>query len=306
VGVSQAKPRTRELWIAVSVVLALVAFASNSILCRGALGARAIDPGLFALVRLACGAATLGLVVRGRARPREQGRPWPGALALCLYAVAFSFSYVRLAAGVGALVLFATTQVTMIGWGLFKGERPRGLEWLGIAVALTGLVGLTAPGATAPDALGVALMATAGVGWGGYSLLGRRAGDPLLANEAAFTRAVLPAAAFALAPLVDRQWTATGLALAAVSGGVTSGLGYTLWYTALPHLSRTRAAGLQLTVPVIAAAAGVVVLGETPTLRLLGWGAVILGGVGLTFLPPTSSGGSRGSPRGAEDRANGS
>jgi drug/metabolite transporter (DMT)-like permease len=271
-------------WVAVCAGLALVAFASNSILCRGALGAGTIDPGTFTLVRLACGAVTLAVIVGSRsAAPVAAPYPWSGALALCLYAVAFSFAYVRIGAAVGALVLFAATQVTMLGWAIHRGERPTPVEWLGIGVALAGLVGLTAPGATAPDLAGVAMMACAGVGWGIYSLLGRGRGDPVVSNARAFQRAVLPAAAIALAPLSERLWTARGLAFAAISGSLASGVGYSLWYAALPHLSRTRAAALQLAVPAIAAAAGVSLLGERPTLRLLVCGVAITGGVALTF-----------------------
>jgi drug/metabolite transporter (DMT)-like permease len=272
-------------WVAACAGLALVAFASNSILCRGALGAGSIDPGTFTFVRLACGALTLGVIAGGRgAGSVPAANPWRGAFALCLYAIAFSFAYVRIGAGVGALVLFAATQVTMLGWGIFRGERPTPREWLGIGVAFAGLVGLTAPGVSAPDRAGVALMGLAGTAWGAYSLLGRGLGDPIATNARAFLRATLPAAAFALAPLSDRLWTTRGVLLAAVSGSLASGIGYSLWYAALPHLSRTRAAAVQLAVPAIAAAAGVLLLGEDPTLRLLACGAVITGGVALTLV----------------------
>ncbi len=273
------------LSVAAAAVLALVAFASNSILCRGALGAHAIAALPFTVVRLACGAATLALVARGRGRViAPPVRRWEGALALFAYAACFSFAYLRIGAGIGALVLFAVTQATMIGWGLLRGERPSGLEWLGIAVALGGLAALTAPGATAPDPLGVVLMAAAGAGWGAYSLLGRGAGDPIAANASAFARALLPAAALALLPGADRAWTGRGLALAAVSGAIASGLGYSLWYAALPHLTRTRAAAVQLAVPALAAAAAVLVLGERATPRLLVCGGVITAGVALALL----------------------
>ena len=278
--------------IVASTLFALVAFAGNSLLCRGALGAGAIDPASFSLVRLACGALTLALLVRTR-RSRTgpaPARPWAGALALALYAVAFSFAYVRLDAGTGALVLFAVTQATMIGWGIRRGERPGPLEWLGIAVALAGLAGLAAPGRAAPDPASVGLMAAAGVGWGVYSLLGRGAADPLGANAAAFARATLPAALLALPVLADRAWTARGLLLAALSGAVASGLGYSVWYVALPHLSRTRAAAVQLAVPVLAAAAGVALLGEKATLRLVAAGSLILGGVALAVVRPGAAG----------------
>ncbi len=268
------------------VPLALVAFASNSILCRRALGTGAIDPATFTLVRLVSGALTLALLARHPppgSRGREPG-PWAGGLALFGYAVAFSFAYVRLPAGVGALVLFAATQATMVGWGVSRGDRPGGLEGLGIVIALAGLAGLAAPGRTSPDALGVALMVAAGASWGAYSLLGWSANDPIASNARAFVRAVVPATVVALLPLGGRVVSSVGVLLAVASGALASGIGYSLWYAALPYLSRTRAAAVQLTVPVIAAVAGIVLLGEAPTLRLAVAAAVILGGVALAVL----------------------
>jgi drug/metabolite transporter (DMT)-like permease len=267
-----------------------VGFAGNSLLCRLALGAGAIDPAAFTLVRLSSGALALALLARGRgsASPAQERGSWATASALALYATCFSFAYVRLPAGVGALVLFAVTQATMIGWGMHRGDRPGARESFGIAVALAGLAGLAAPGRTAPDAVGVALMAVAGVGWGSYSLLGRNADDPIVSNARAFARAVVPAAIVALL-LSTGALSAAGFALAAVSGALASGIGYSLWYAALPHLSRTRAAALQLTVPVLAAGAGLVLLGEPLTLRLVVAGAVILGGVALSVLGGPSS-----------------
>ena len=263
------------------VPLALVAFAGNSLLCRRALGTGAIDPGAFTLIRLLSGALTLALLARGRRTndpPREIGQ-WPGAVGLFLYAAAFSFAYVRLPAGVGALVLFAATQVTMIGWGIHRGDRLGGWESFGIVVALAGLVGLAAPGHSAPDGVGVVLMVVAGMAWGAYSLLGRSATNAIGANASAFARAVVPAVLLVLAPWTSHTLTSEGVLLAVVSGAVTSGLGYALWYTALPHLTRTHAAAIQLTVPVIAAVAGVLLLGEAMTARLAVAGAVILAGV---------------------------
>jgi drug/metabolite transporter (DMT)-like permease len=284
-GTAQARQRSAA-WVAASATLALVGFAANSILCRGALGRGTLDPTTFTLVRLGCGAVTLALVVghrRGQRTTASGPRRSAGTFALFAYAACFSFSYVRIDAGVGALVLFAVTQATMIGWGLVRGERPGPLEWCGIALALTGIAGLAAPGAAAPDPVGLALMALAGGAWGVYSLLGRGAPDPLDSNAHAFAAALAPAALLLLLP-GRLHWTGGGLLLAATSGALASGLGYSLWYAALPQLSRTRAAALQLAVPVIAAAAGVVLLGEPVTRRLALAGAVILGGVALAVL----------------------
>ena len=267
----------------VAIPLALVAFASNSLLCRRALGTGVIDPGAFTLIRLLSGALTLALLARGQRTESRAGEPgpWAGAAALFFYAAAFSFAYVRLPAGVGALVLFAATQATMIGWGIHRGDRPGGREWLGILIAFGGLVGLAAPGRTAPDGVGVGLMLVAGAAWGAYSLLGRSAPNAIVSNARAFARAVIPAALVALLPGTAHTLSSEGVLLAVISGAVTSGIGYSLWYAALPHLTRSRAAAIQLMVPVIAAGAGVVFLGEAVTWRLAVAGVVILAGVTL-------------------------
>lgn len=285
-----------------AIPLALVAFAANSLLCRRALGTDAIDPATFTLVRLLSGALTLALLARGQRAtgPGDEVGSWARAAALFLYAALFSFAYVRIPAGVGALVLFGATQATMIGWGIFRGERPAALEWLGVVIALGGLAGLATPGRTAPDGLGVGLMVAAGAAWGAYSLLGRGAPDPVVSNARAFARAVIPAALVLLLPASAHVVSSTGVVLALVSGSLTSGIGYSLWYAALPLLSGTRAAVVQLTVPVLAALAGVVLLGEAVTLRLAIAGLVILGGVTLSILGragmPASSPRSRPGP----------
>jgi drug/metabolite transporter (DMT)-like permease len=215
--------------------------------------------------------------------------PWAGGVALLVYAAAFSFAYLRLAAGTGALVLFAATQVTMIVGGLWSGERPRRGEWVGIALALGGLVALTRPGTTAPDPGGVLLMAGAGVAWGVYSLLGRSNRDPIAVNVAAFQRAALLSIALLLLRAAGRTVHPRGAVLAMVSGALASGLGYCLWYYALPHLTRTRAAAIQLSVPVLTAVLGVAFLGEVITARLVANGAVILGGIALVLRAHSSS-----------------
>jgi len=275
--------------VAASASLALLAFASNSILCRSALGGGLVDATTFTWVRLASGALVLGLVTWASGTPARAtaagGRAagWsrivPG-LALALYAGAFSYAYLRIPAGIGALVLFGLTQVTMLAWGFRRGERPKTREWVGIATAFAGLVALSAPGRGAPDLAGVGLMAAAGVAWGAYSLLGRSAREPIAANASSFGVAAVLATLLFLLPAA-RYASGRGLVLAAFSGAVTSGLGYCLWYRALPHLTRTRAAALQLTVPVLAALLGVVLLGEALSLRLVACGGLVLAGVGL-------------------------
>jgi len=271
-------------------VAALVGFAANSLLCRAALGAGSIDAASFTAIRIAAGAAVLAILARREPRAGS----WRSAAALFGYAAAFSFAYLRLTAATGALILFALVQATMISVGIARGERPRLLEWLGLALAAGGLVALTLPGLAAPDPLGALLMAGAGVAWGIYSLRGLLGGaggpapsaeSPLGATADNFARAVPMAAALLLAiPLAGGRITPCGALLAAASGAIASGIGYSLWYAALPHMRATRAAIVQLSVPVLASLGAVLALGETISLRLAGATAAILGGVLIALL----------------------
>ena len=267
--------------VALLTVLALVGFAANSVLNRWALAGGAIDPSTFAALRLGFGALALAALVRMRSG--ELGGSWIGAAALALYAVPFSLSYLSLPAGTGALILFGAVQVTMIGTGLVQGERPASGEWVGLAVALAGLVYLLSPGLAAPPWVGSLLMLVAGISWGVYSLLGRsRRGSPLATTAGNFVRATPLAAGVVATAAVgpwSLRWTAPGIAAAVVSGAVTSGLAYAAWYGALRGLTATRAATVQLSVPVLAAAGGVVFLGEVVTLRLAAASVLVLGGV---------------------------
>jgi drug/metabolite transporter (DMT)-like permease len=267
---------------------ALVGFAGNSLLCRLALGQRAVDAATFTSVRLCAGALTLTLLAdRGRApSPTGRGGSWTAAIALFAYAAAFSFAYLRLSAGTGALILFGAVQATMIGWALRAGDRPRPLVWVGFGVALCGLVTLTLPGLSSPDPEGAGLMVLAGIAWGAYSLLGRSAANALAVTAQNFRRSLPLAAAASLVTLGHAHASLRGVALAAVSGSVASGVGYSFWYAALRGLSRTRAAIAQLAVPPLAAAGGVVLLGETVTPRLWAAGALILAGVGAAVWGP--------------------
>jgi drug/metabolite transporter (DMT)-like permease len=262
--------------------ITLIAFASNSILCRLALGARLIDAGTFTCVRLLSGAIVLALLValRDRGVPKLHTRR-TAALALFVYAAPFSFAYLRIPAGVGALVLFGAVQATMIGSDLVKGKRLHAAEMLGLLLAVAGLVALTLPGASAPDPVGTGLMAVAGVAWGVYSLRGRGIADPLKATAGNFVLSLLFALPLALVSVGGESATTTGLAYAVASGALASGLGYALWYTALRGLSATQAGIVQLLVPVLAAIGGALFLGETVSARLLISGAIILSGVGL-------------------------
>lgn len=266
---------------ALLTIAALIAFAANSLLCRAALGVGAIDAATFTAVRLGAGALVLAALVRGR---RAAARGWVAPVALFAYAATFSFAYLRLTTGTGALILFGCVQLTMIGWGLRAGERPRATDWLGLALATGGLVALLLPGLAAPDPIGAALMAAAGVAWGVYSLRGKGVVDPLAATARNFLW-TLPLVAVLAA--VGAPWahaSARGVALAAASGALASGVGYAVWYAALRGLTSTRAAIVQLAVPLLAAAAGVGLLDEAVSPRLAGAGAAILGGIALAIV----------------------
>jgi drug/metabolite transporter (DMT)-like permease len=257
---------------------ALLCFAANSLLCRAALGSGAIDPARFTAVRLGCGAALLWVLAGGRLRGA-----WRSAGALALYAVAFSFAYVRLPAGVGALILFGAVQITMVGTGIVRGERPGLRTFAGLLLAIAGLVALAVPSALAATLAASLSMALAGVAWGVYSLLARKVGSALVDTAGHFARTIPVAAAlWYLAPA--QPYRTGGLLLAAASGALASGVGYAIWATAVPHLTATRAAVAQLLVPVIAAAGGVALLGERISPRLLVAAACILCGVALALL----------------------
>ena len=264
-------------------------FAANSLLARLALRAGEIDGGSFTAVRIVSGAAALALVTsfrrEGIAAARRHGS-LRAALALFSYAITFSYAYLSLNAGTGALVLFAAVQITMLGMGIARGERPRPSEWIGLAVAFGGLVYLAFPGLSAPSTIGVLLMAIAGAAWGYYSLAARGVRSPIAATAGNFARAV-PLAAGALILVCGigqphASWP--GIGLAAASGAVTSGLGYAIWYVALQDLRASLAAIVQLTVPVLTAAAGLILLGEQLTWRLGLASGAILGGVALALL----------------------
>lgn len=264
--------------------LAMAAFAGNSLLCRVALTQSDIDPASFTAIRLVSGALVLGLVTRlGRATQGGRGS-WPSAFALFAYAAAFSFAYQSLSAATGALLLFGAVQATMIGHGIRTGERLRGPQLAGLVLALGGLVGLLLPGLSAPPLSGALLMLGAGVAWGVYSLRGKGAGDPTRVTAGNFLRAVPFAAALSLVTLDHASLDHAGLAYAAASGALASGIGYAIWYAALPALKATHAATVQLSVPVIAAAGGVALLGEPVTLRLTVASAAVLGGIALVIL----------------------
>ncbi len=268
--------------------LAMMAFAANSILARLALADGEIGPWSFTAIRFISGAICLALII-GPRKTLRQGS-WRAAFALLLYGIFFSYAYILLAAGTGALILFAAVQITMIGGGLIAGERLKALQWVGLVLAMIGLVYLMLPKIAPPSPIGAAMMSAAGVGWGLYSLLGRGKGDPTALTAGNFLRAAIICAALTvpilyLAP--ETTLASKGIFLALTSGILTSGLGYVIWYMALKHLTAIGAGIAQLTVPIIAAIGGILFIAEPFTGRFFMAMCATLGGVGLATLQPS-------------------
>lgn len=264
--------------------LAMIAFAGNSLLCRIALKHTSIDPATFTSIRLTSGALVLWLIVRMRSGSSSGKGNWLSAFALFIYAAGFSFAYVSLPAATGALLLFGAVQVTMISHGLWKGERLQRTQMLGLTFAFGGLVGLLLPGLSAPPLYGSVLMLAAGVAWGIYSLRGKGAGDPTRVTSGNFLRTVPIAVVLSFTMLNNISLDQAGIYYALASGALASGIGYAIWYTALPMLKATSAASVQLSVPVIAALGGVIFLGEAISARLIYASIAILGGIAMVIL----------------------
>jgi drug/metabolite transporter (DMT)-like permease len=286
--------------------LAMLAFAGNSLLCRAALKVTAeasfnIDAASFTTIRLIAGATVLWLLVcvrksvleRSVVAARNYNGNWTSAFALFAYAICFSYAYVRLPAATGALLLFGAVQATMIGVGIYKGERVRALQFVGLVLALIGLVALLVPDPSAlvaPPFYSAALMLMAGVAWGMYSLRGKGAGDATRITAGNFVRAVPFAIALSVLQINSASLEPAGVGYALLSGAITSGVGYAIWYSALPALKATTAATVQLSVPVIATFGGVLLLDEALTWRIVLASAAILGGIALVvFMPPPRS-----------------
>jgi drug/metabolite transporter (DMT)-like permease len=277
---------------AVYTGLALTAFAANSVLCRLALGEAVIDAASFCTLRLVSGTAVLWLLsgAAGKNHAAAERGDWLSAFMLFGYAAAFSFAYISLNTGTGALILFGAVQATMIIYAMFKGERLRFLQGLGLLAALAGLTYLVFPGLQAPSASGAALMAAAGIAWGGYSLRGRDSKAALAVTAGNFLRATPFVLIISLIFLSNLHLTAAGALFACLSGGLASALGYAVWYAALKELAATPAALVQLIVPVLAALGGVVFLAERPTLHLALSSVMVIGGVALALAQRTNSG----------------
>ena len=274
-------PALRGPRLAVAVALALLAFAGNSLLARLALRDGGMDPASFTALRLASGALVLWLLAISFRKGADGRGNWASALALFAYAAFFSLAYVRLEAGAGALLLFGAVQVTMIGRGLWRGERLAVWQWLGLVLAVGGLAGLLLPGLTAPPPGPSVLMVVAGIAWGAYSLRGQGGGDAIRVTAGNFLRCLPFAAVFWLLMLDASRVDAAGVGYALASGALASGVGYAIWYTALPALRASTAATLQLCVPLLVALGGVAWLGEPATLRLALAALAIVGGVAL-------------------------
>ena len=281
-------------------LLAMFAFASNSLLCRLALKNTSIDAASFTTIRLLSGALILWLIVHMRRDTPAGSGNWGSALALFFYAAGFSMAYVSLPAATGALLLFGAVQATMIGFGVRAGERLQGMRLLGFTLAVGGLCGLLLPGVSAPPLMGSMLMLGAGVAWAIYSLRGKGGGDPVRVTAGNFLRAAPIAVLSSVVIEGGVDVDGPGFLYALASGGLASGIGYAIWYTAMPALKTTNAATVQLSVPMIAALGGVVFLGEAPTLRLILASAAILGGIALVILDKKSiSVGARDAPASA-------
>jgi drug/metabolite transporter (DMT)-like permease len=267
-------------------LLAMIAFAANSLLCRAALKQTSIDAASFTFIRIVSGAATLWLIMKVRNTAWTEAGNWPSALALFAYAATFSFAYNSLSAGTGALLLFGAVQATMILWGLRKGERLHAIQIVGLVAAVSGLVVLLFPGLSAPPLSGSMLMLGAGVAWGIYSLRGNAVRDPIAATTGNFVRAVPTAAIVSIALLPWARVDRAGIAYAVLSGALASGLGYVIWYTVLSdsmpvRLGPISAATVPLSVPVLATTGGILLLGEPITLRYVFASVAVLGGIAL-------------------------
>ena len=276
-------------------LIAMIAFAGNSLLCRLALKQTGIDAASFTFIRIVSGAAALWFIAKMRKVAWRKAGNWLSALTLFAYAAAFSFAYVSLSAGTGALLLFGAVQATMILWGLRRGERLRVRQLAGLALALTGLVALLFPGLSAPSLSGSILMLGAGVAWGIYSLRGKAASDAMAATTGNFLRAVPLAAVLSIALLPWSHIDRAGVGYAVLSGAIASGLGYAIWYTALSdsmpvRLGSASAATVQLSVPVLAATGGILLLGEPITFRYLVTSIAVLGGIALVVIEKNHSG----------------
>ena len=272
--------------IIVLTTLALIAFAANSVLCRLALGGKTIDASGFTSVRLLSGALVLYLIIslgKNKTSPTKNGS-WFSAIMLFLYAITFSYAYISLDTGTGALILFGAVQITMILLSIYYGNRLHFTEWIGVIIAFTGFVYLLLPGVHMPSIRGFILMTLAGIAWGFYTVHGRASTNPVRDTAYNFLKTIPLVLILIAITFKQVNYSTEGIVLAMVSGGITSGIGYTIWYMALRGLSSVQAAVLQLLVPIIAAFGGVLFISEKITLRLTTASLLILGGILMVLL----------------------
>jgi len=262
----------------------MIAFASNSILCRAALRDTGIDAASFTFIRIFAGAIALWIIVSLRRSTSAKAGNWISAFALFAYAAAFSFAYNTLSAGTGALLLFGAVQATMIFWGLYRGERLRAIQIVGLVLAITGLIVLVSPGITAPPLVGSILMLSAGIAWGVYSLRGKGTSNAIAATAGNFLRAVPFALVVSVIMIRQMHFDSLGVTYAAISGAITSGLGYVTWYSVLPQIKASSAAVVQLSAPILVATGGILLLGEPITLRYVIASIAVLGGIFLVVI----------------------
>lgn len=278
---------SKQVFILTTV--AMIAFAGNSLLSRVAFLETNIDAASFTSLRLLSGFVMLWLISFVSHQPYKGEGCWISAFALFMYAAGFSFAYVSLSTGMGALLLFGAVQATMIGHGIYSGERLSKQQLFGLIVALVGLIGLLLPGLSSPSLFGSILMMGAGVAWGIYSLRGRGVSRPTLVTTGNFLRAIPIAIVMSLLSFKNANIDLTGFCYAIASGALTSGVGYALWYSVLPFLKATNAATIQLSVPVLAAVGGILFLGESLSSRLIFASVAILGGIALVLIKAPSN-----------------
>jgi drug/metabolite transporter (DMT)-like permease len=266
--------------------LALIAFAANSILCRLALGTGSIDASSFTVIRLLSGAIALFIILsaKGNNKGVSSKGSWTASFTLFLYAITFSYAYLSVDTGTGALILFGSVQITMILLSLISGTRLHISEWSGVIIAFTGFIYLILPSITTPSINGFILMTVSGMSWGIYTLRGRSSKNPLMDTTYNFVRTIPFVALLAVFTIKNINYSSEGIVLALLAGGITSGVGYTIWYIALRGLSSTQAAVIQLSVPVIAAIGGVMFVSELITSRLIISAAIVLGGILMVVL----------------------
>jgi len=267
--------------VVVLTTLAMLAFAANSVLCRLALRHTEIDPTSFTLIRLLSGAVMLWVILTIRGNSSRSAGSWLGAFTLFAYAFAFSYAYLNLDTGTGALILFGAVQLSMLGYGFYKGERMHAVAITGLILAIGGLIALLLPGATSPPLASAGIMLLSGIAWAVYSLIGKQSNDPLASTTWNFLRAV-PMMFLATIPFANQlSIDISGVLCAIASGTIASGVGYAIWYAVLRSLSSFQAATIQLSVPVLASLAGVLILNESLTIRLALTSLAVLGGIGL-------------------------